>query len=1053
MIESAFTSRQVKYQHLVEQISLSGNDWQLVAADNVAGFPADSLDWIPAAVPGNVQSDLETAHYLKPLWYGAGDSRLIEVMQRSWWYRKSFFVPERFADHRLSLAFDGVDFSCTVWLNGVEIGKHAGMFRPFTLDVSENILPGDSNELLVCIDPVPPELVDYLTESDGAMSGGGPGYPSDLGPYFFTNGIDRMRQILQDLKSPTNFGWDWGVNIYTLGIWRDVRLEVTGDARIESTRIECSLKDDYSQVNLRFELEVDSGKPFEAAVDYVISGPATEHIIQQEVSLLEGEQQVTATLILDEPELWWPNGHGSQPLYTLAVNLIDRESGQIIDQRTTRFGIREIVWQQVNGAPPDFVNPYRLVVNGRPIRMMGSNIIPPDLLFGRMNERGLRLIELARHAGLNTLRVWGGGALLTDEMYDLADEYGIMLSQEFPLANTSPESDPIFLDNLQITIAAILGRLRNHPSIIEWSGGNEMKWRQGEDHPALHILERVTAAMDSRIFRATCPIQGSRHSPWNYDPETHYRHYDNQALTDNIGHSPLMRYGEFGSAAPAHLETWLREIPPPDRWPADDGTNPILIRKNVVRAVFGDDFWLQKSNIERLFGPIDELPTLIAAGQFAAAHGLRYAVDALRRRGDRLGGLTTWDYNEPWPNGAGSYLVDYDGRPLMSYAFMSQAVAPVALSLQYDSNLYKADDGFRASVWLVSDAQGPTTSLQWEWRATDHRGRQLASNRGRSDILPQQALALDQIALPPADETSGVTLLELRLRDEDDQILAERWEIVGVAGQDGPLKGMLPGASGEESVRSATISSRVTIADEGNTLAFHITNDGSITALFVELQPLIVYRTDLLIEDQYVCIPPSETRTVTIRPSAHSSQALSLAQTGWRIAAWNAPDVIVSPDETVLLAIGRQDAMCQEFLAADTGSHESLASTAYRGRYPNDVDTPYFFAEGKPGHQFLFDVTEAAVGRSAHLHIHTSDQAEDILTATTISINGMDFRADVGPGLGIQDTDPAHLAFPATIEIELPAGTLKPGENSIQIAASNGWFSLDAICLVSTPGV
>lgn len=1029
----------------VHDISLNGNDWQLVATNDGTWFPTDDLDWIPATVPGNIQSDLEAAHRLKPLWYGPGDERLIEVMQQFWWYRKSLFVPAYLAGRRLTLAFGGVDFSCTVWLNGIEIGNHAGMFRPFNLDISRHVRFDADNELRLRIDPVPPELVDYLTESDKAMSGGGPGYPTDLAPHFFVHGIDRMRQILHDLKSPTNFGWDWGVNIYTLGIWRDVRLEVTGDARIESTRVVSTLNEDHSQATLQIELEVDCQRPMMGTLAGVVTGPGNAELARA-VSLQEGEQQLAVSLILDNPELWWPNGHGHQPLYTLTVNLIDSNSGQTMAQRTTRFGIREVDWQQVQGAPPDFINPYRLVINGRPIRMIGSNIIPPDLLFGRMNERGLHLIELARHAGLNTLRVWGGGALLTDDMYDLADAYGIMLSQEFPLANCSPESDPIFLGNLQQTAGAIVKRLRNHPGIIEWSGGNEMNWRQGEDHPALHVLEQVTTELDGRLFRATCPIQGSRHSPWNYDPESHYSHYDNQALTDNIGDSQLMRYGEFGSATPAHLETWLREIPPADRWPADDEANPVLIRKNVVRAVFGDDYWLQKSNIDRLFGPINDLKTLIVAGQFAGAHGLRYAVDALRRRGDRLGGLTTWDYNEPWPNGAGSYLVDYDGRPLMSYAFMEQAVAPLALSLQYQSNLYKAADGFKSSVWLVSDAPDATAGLQWEWLATDSQGRRLAGGHGTSNILPQQALVVDRIAIAPTDDASRLILVETRLRDAANRILAERVEIIGSHKSDSPLSGILPGATGEEAVRPTKLSVRAAATNDGG-LTLQVTNNGVMTALFVEARPLIVYRTDLLIDNQYVCIPPGEMRTLTIKRSLFSTQALALTQTGWRVVSWNAPEVIVAPDATVVLAIGRQDAMCQEF---DT--RPKVTKSLVMGESPDPADIPYLVSENGSELELQFQASAEAAGHAARLTIYTADQAPESPTGVTVWVNDAVFSAEHGPGLGVQDADPAHLAFPATIALELPAGILIEGSNIVRIAAINGWFTLDSICLVTLPG-
>ncbi|MFZ2527296.1 MAG: hypothetical protein WAX14_06525, partial [Rhodococcus sp. (in: high G+C Gram-positive bacteria)] len=474
--------------------------------------------------------------------------------------------------------------------------------------------------------------------------------------------------------------------------------------------------------------------------------------------------------------------------------------------------------------------------------------------------------------------------------------------------------------------------------------------------------------------------------------------------------------------------------------------NPVLIRKNVVRAVFGDDFWLQKSNIVRLFGPIDDLATLIAAGQFAAAHGLRYAVDALRRRGERLGGLTTWDYNEPWPNGAGSYLIDYDGRPLMSYTFMEQAVAPLALSLQYESNLYQAAAGFQASVWLVSDAPEATAGLHWEWRATDSQGRRLAGGGGTSNVLPQQALVVDRLAIAPTDDASRLILLETRLRDAANMILAERVEIIGSAESDSPLRGLLPGATGEEAVRPTTLTVRAVATDDGG-LALQVTNNGAMTALFVEARPLIVYRSDLLIDNQYVCIPPGEMRTLNIKRSIHSTQALTLTQTGWRVVAWNAPEVIVAPDETVVLVVGRQDAMCQEFDTRPKGArslimHESL----------DPAVIPYLVGENGSELMLQFQASAAAAGQAARLTIHTADQAPETPTSVTVWGNDAVFWAEHGPGLGVQDTDPAHLAFPATIAIELPAGVLIEGSNIIRIAATNGWFTLDSICLVSLPG-
>ena len=587
-------------------ISLSGSDWFIYEDAPGTGedrrlYMADVAGpgWIHARVPGNIQADLEAAQQLKPLWYGAGDPRLAEVARKDWWYRRDFLAPVDCAGRRLQLVFDGVDYACDVWLNGQRLGSHAGMFRRFAFDVAEIIKPGETNRLAIRIERMPDELARLLAASDGALSGGGENYPKEWGPDFFVHGINQTRQLFKDLKSPTNYGWDWGVNVYTLGIWQDLRLEITGPARIDWLHAQAHLSDDHRQASVRANLEIDSQDAIDAIAAFRISGQGVHLRAQVNASLNPGHNTLEAELILEDPELWWPNGHGDQPLYTLEAELADARSGQLLDRRATRFGVRDIRWEQVEGAPPDFINPYQLVINGRRLRMLGSNIIPPDLLFGRMDDRGPRLMRLSRQAGINTQRIWGGGVLLSERMLQMADELGIMISLEFPMSSCKPETDDIFLHNLEKTTSQLVKRYRNHPSIIEWTGGNEMWWLQGEDHAALHLLNRVVADNDNRLFRATCPIQGARHSPWHYDPETHYAHYDDEDMRDSGisgGQNKMMRYGEFGCHSLAHLEVWQREISPVDQWPPDDIHNPVLIRKNVAQAVFTKEHWLLKTD-------------------------------------------------------------------------------------------------------------------------------------------------------------------------------------------------------------------------------------------------------------------------------------------------------------------------------------------------------------------------------------------------------------------------------------------------------------------------
>jgi beta-mannosidase len=1061
--------------------SLSGDDWFIhedVEGEGVTGkfctINTGDKDWIPAKVPGNIQADLEAAHVLNPLWYGTGDSRLFDVCLKDWWYRKDFFVPDKWKTRRIKLIFEGVDYECEVWLNGKLLGVHEGMFHKFWFDLNNLLKYGQKNKLALKIARMPKELFPFLKGSDSGMSGHGT-------PFYFVNGIHKARQILKGLKSPTNFSYDWGTNIWTLGIWKDISLEATGPARIDWVQVQTKLTNQNRNAIITIRLEIDSLNDLKVKAKFNIKGHNSNAAITVDANLKKGENIVKASLLLNNPVLWWPNGQGKQTLYKVESKLEMTDTGALIDAKTTQFGVREIRWEQVEGAPKNFINPFRLVVNGRSIRMMGSNLVPPDLLFGRINRRGSRLFYLAKAAGINTFRLWGGGVILPREIYELADELGIMLSLEFPMANCSPESESVFLENLEETVRNIVKQVRNHPSIIEWSGGNEMHWKQGDDHPALHVLERVTSEEDNRIFRATCPIQGSTHSPWNFQLEggnaltgtrdanhDHYKWFNTiekyQLWVDKARtikkEYQVMRYGEFGCQTPANLEVWHREIPPSSQWPIEGVEDPIRIRKNVVQAVFGKEFWLLKRVIEDLFGPAKDLKSLIEMGQFIGAEGLRYALDALRRKGNTIGGFTSWDYNEPWPNGAGSYLIDYDGRPLMNYDFVKQALAPISLNLRYDSILYEPSVGVEAELFLVSDAPTSYSGLCWSWIARNKLGQVINSGNGKASIHPQQVLNLGQIKVKPPEQTVlGPVLIELRLNREDGCVLVERIHAFGARKVQAPLAGLLNNNPSENidtcagSITRTSLSlssSKIYIRDNQEILKIELKNTGKMTALFCELHPLIEYRTDTFITNNHLFIPPSESRVIKIVAPSEPKGGLTLDQTGWRISCWNADDIIIPPNDEVLFSIGRRDAMCREYLGYDsiTKIDESFV-VKQEGNRGDTSKLPLLLGRDSST-SFVFKLDDNHVIKPARLRIHTADQDNTNATAVEVTVNDRIFKKKLPKGLGIQDSDPSHLAFPATLEFDLPKGTLKSGRNVLRIQVNNcGWFTWDALDLVA----
>jgi hypothetical protein len=234
-------------------------------------------------------------------------------------------------------------------------------------------------------------------------------------------------------------------------------------------------------------------------------------------------------------------------------------------------------------------------------------------------------------------------------------------------------------------------------------------------------------------------------------------------------------------------------------------------------------------------------------------------------------------------------------------------------------------------------------------------------------------------------------------------------------------------------------------------LGLRVRNTGGMTALFCIPQPLIDYRTDLFIENGECFIPPGESRTITIRADVRSDGELSLAQTGWRLSCWNAEDVVVEPVDDVLLAVGRRNRMCREYLGYfDTNKVKDVQQATLEGTRPDPSPLPCLL-DSHHAVRFEFPLSDAQAEHSARLRIHTADQSEKAPTKVAVMLNGRRMDGSLPAGLGIQQIDPAHLAFPATVEFEVPAADLRPGKNIMEVRVQDGgWFTWDAMDLTSS---
>lgn len=1033
------------------RVDISGGDWKLVPA--LPGTAREQVfanpSWIPAKVPGNVQADVENAKLIKPIWYGPLDENMTRLALQDWWYQKEFAVTEEMLGKRLTLLFYGVDYSCDVYLNGKKAGRNEGAFKRFRLDVTDLARTG-INVLQVKIDAMPEELLEWIEACDGKMSAEG----TDK---FFVLANNKIRQTLKGLKSPGNCSYDWGTNIYTLGIWKEVELQLTDAVRIDYIQAKGLLNEDYSLGNADLTLEVNSSSPKKIKVVSSISGYSIQKEETKEFSIPAGDSRVHMSIEIETPELWWPNGYGEHPLYEITARVETEDEWS--DGISARIGFRHIRWEATEDAPEELENKFGLVLNGKRIRTMGSCLTVPDLLHGRIGTRGRFFVEMARECNMTVLRHHGGQIIMPDNMYDACDEMGIMILFDFPIGNCCLETDHEFLNNLEDTIRNMVKQIRNHPSILEWTGGNELDYyfQPEVDRAGVEAERRAAEAEDdTRVFRDTCPVEGSRHAPWDYNADIHY-HYYNSDLKDNKGVLPLMRYGEFGCQTPSNLEVWHRDFPVASQWPLNED-DPTQWRKNALNAVFDSDYWLRPSVIERFFGKLDNLEMTIKGGQYLAGEGIRYAMDALRARGRKIGGFTSWDYNEPWPNGAGSFVIDYDGRPVMMYRFMQEALEPIALSLRYDSIFYSAFEDNYAMLRIVGDIPQRAEGLQWTCTQRDRRGNIYNEYCGTASIDNQEVKDICRIKInPPRTMYFGPAFIELSLRDKEGNLLTQREYVFCPEGVKAPLRSLVhkDGLNDNEfgipyvttgitgavvyDARLEITEQRYETDEEYEYLSLTLKNTGVMTALFTEVHPLLNYRTDLIIRDNFISVTPGQEHTFVVK--AHKGGELPLSQNGFYITAFNAEAVTADPCEEVIMYMGRRDSIAREYGGYFGEGQPKSSRVKAAGREIPAAEVNYL-AEGAL--IFCFDTDNR---QEARLRIHTADSSKEPCRVT-VMLNGQQ-AADLvmESGYGIQKDMPDHLAYPGTCEVILPGGLFQE-HNELELRITEGWFTWDAMDLI-----
>ncbi len=413
--------------------------WRLRA---IGGPVPDALTEreVPAQVPGCTHLDLMAADLIPDPYLDRNEADLTWMHRVDWRYSTAFDAEAPRPGERVDLAFEGIDTVATVELNGDVLGHTANMHRGHRFDVGQSLRAG-GNDLTVTLR----SALTHAEEMEARLGWRQRAYPH---PY---NAIRKMA---------CSFGWDWGPDLQTAGIWKPVRLERWDTARLTEVRPLVTVDaDGTGRVDVHLELDRAADHDYTVVVAV---GDRTERVT------VAGDI-AHVTVLVPDVRLWWPAGYGDQPLHDLTVTLL--ADGRQVDSVRRRVGFRTVA---VDTEPDGIGTPFTFVVNGKRVFAKGANWVPDDHFLTRVTRARLaRRVDQAVDANMNMLRVWGGGIYETDDFYDVCDERGVLVWQDFPFACAFYAEEEPLRGEVEAEARENITRLVAHPSLVLWNGNNE----------------------------------------------------------------------------------------------------------------------------------------------------------------------------------------------------------------------------------------------------------------------------------------------------------------------------------------------------------------------------------------------------------------------------------------------------------------------------------------------------------------------------------------------------------------------------------------------------
>ncbi|MEH6418641.1 beta-mannosidase [Pseudomonas sp. CGJS7] len=743
-----------------------GWEFRLLPTDPQAAAHADATQWHAAQVPGHVHTDLFAAKLIEDPYVGAREAQLQWIGLAGWEYRTRFDVDAATLKRaRNQLVFDGLDTFATVYLNGRELLRADNNFRTWRVAVDRR-LRERGNELRIVFESPIRKLLPKVQAMPHKIAGN---YPSPYG--------DEPKDAMTGnfaRKPGYHYGWDWGPRYVTAGFWRGVRLESWDRLRIADLHVrpgEVSRERAQGSV----ELQIDSVRAGKARVEIEYAGPDGQpRALAQDAMLKKGGNRVSVPFDIANPRLWYPVGYGEQALYSFQAKVSDGDGVQAQAQRRT--GLRSVVLKREKDA---IGQGFAFVINGIEVFAKGANAIPFDAFPARVTRERLRRdLQSARDANMNMIRNWGGGYYESDDFFELTDELGLLVWQDFMFGGGMPPGyDPAFRANVVAEARDNVRRLRNHPSIVLWCGNNEEEtaWKDWGHSKKLIEADPKFAqtvwdgyvALFGKDLRAVVAEEGAGVPYWSSSPSNDLAEKANDSNNGDkhywdVWGGPALPATAYLDETPRFMSEYGLQGWPSLRTigsfatPAEQGIDTPVIRAHQ-KFLAGDGNTRLLKYIRGEYGEPRDFADFVYLSQQVQAEGIQLAALHHRASRPRTMGSLYWQLNDVWP-GASWASLDYFGRwkPLHFHAkrfFAELAIAPL-----------RRPAAKRTELTLISDRQQPVSG-EWRLRVMDFNGRVHRQERKPATLAPLAATAAgawsDAELLGKADPARTAAVFEL----------------------------------------------------------------------------------------------------------------------------------------------------------------------------------------------------------------------------------------------------------------------------------------------------